>query len=272
MLKSHMDSIEEVLLAQAKVQVNTGHSLHKGTPREVFVRDYLVSHLPSNLTIGTGEIIDCNSKPGEKRNQFDIVIYKNNYPKLDFGGEISGFLIESVVATIEVKSTLREVDIENSILAAHKVKSLESSMILSYTSGHIPPKILNYIVAYDGPQKLSTTYDWIKTAHSNNRIIVPDLSADDFNQRISTPSCSIDGVFVLGKGTILFDNCPYTFFSEEMRKENPQIKWAFIERDNGNLLMLFGLLQIATSNLVAGWPDLTKYMSNFAVRPSFNKT
>ena len=49
-------------------------------------------------------MIDANSQPGQKRNQIDIVIYKRDYPKLDFGGGISGFLVESVVATIEAQA------------------------------------------------------------------------------------------------------------------------------------------------------------------------
>ena len=107
MLKSHMDAVEQSLVAISKIPANSGHSLHKGTPREAFIKEYLEGHLPSNVAIGTGEIIDASSIPGQQRNQYDIVIYKRSYPKLDFGGGISGFLIESVIATIEVKSVLK---------------------------------------------------------------------------------------------------------------------------------------------------------------------
>jgi hypothetical protein len=66
--------------------------LHKGTPREAFIREFLEGHLPENVAIGTGEIIDSTSKPNSPRNQFDIVIYRKSYPKLDFGGGVSGLL------------------------------------------------------------------------------------------------------------------------------------------------------------------------------------
>lgn len=118
MLYSHMKAVEEHLLAISKVPANSGHSLHKGTPREAFIREFLEKHLNSTVAIGTGEIIDSRSKPNEQRNQFDIVIYKRNYPKLDFGGGVSGFLAESVVATIEVKSTLDKAGIEQAVRAA----------------------------------------------------------------------------------------------------------------------------------------------------------
>jgi hypothetical protein len=106
MLKAHIDAVENHLVSISKVPENAGHSLHKGTPREAFIREFLNSHLPSNVDIGTGEIIDAQSAPNQPRNQFDIVVYRRNYPKLDFGGRISGFLIETVLATIEVKSNL----------------------------------------------------------------------------------------------------------------------------------------------------------------------
>ena len=98
MLKSHMDAVESALVVISKIPDNSGHSLHKGTPREAFIREFLQSHLPENMAFGTGEIIDANSKPGQQRNQFDIVIYRKSYPKLDFGGGVNGFLIESVIA------------------------------------------------------------------------------------------------------------------------------------------------------------------------------
>jgi hypothetical protein len=64
MLKSHMDAKEVALLAISKIPANSGHSLRKGTPREAFIeafiKEFLVDHLPSNVDIGTGEIIDAD--------------------------------------------------------------------------------------------------------------------------------------------------------------------------------------------------------------------
>ena len=107
MLKTHINAKETTLLSQYEEAAISGHPTLQGSPRELFVKHFLREHLNSNVAIGSGEIIDANSKPGERRNQHDIVIYKKNYPKLNFGGgETDVFLIESVIATIEVKSTL----------------------------------------------------------------------------------------------------------------------------------------------------------------------
>ncbi|MCW5698334.1 MAG: hypothetical protein KIT00_00660 [Rhodospirillales bacterium] len=84
MLRNHMDAREGHLVAISQVPANAGHSLHKGTPREAFVREFLETHLPSNVSIGTGEIIDAYSQPGQQRNQFDIVILQAVISKIRF--------------------------------------------------------------------------------------------------------------------------------------------------------------------------------------------
>jgi len=39
MLKLHMDARENALVAISRISANSGHSLHKGTPREAFIRE-----------------------------------------------------------------------------------------------------------------------------------------------------------------------------------------------------------------------------------------
>ena len=264
MLKAHMDAKEDALVAISKIPANSGHSLHKGTPREAFIREFLVSHLPENVAIGTGEIIDANSRPGAQRNQFDIVIYKNNYPKLDFGGGISGFLIESVIATVEVKSTLTQIDLEQAIRAARNAKSLTPNVTSSFTSGYIPPKVLNYVVAYDGPEQMHTVYNWIPQIHGTLGITTPDLPQDE-SKRMNVSSPSIDGVFVLKKGFLYFDNVPNGFANSKARGDFPKLKWVFTNTTSGNLLLLFIMLQSATANIEGKWLNPIPYLASFQV-------
>ena len=106
MLKSHLDYIEKVLLAQSKIARNPGHPNLKGSPREWFIRQFLEDHLPSNLEIGQGEIIDENSRPKQKRPQVDIIIYRRDMPKIAYSKYDTAYLAEGVMATIESKSYL----------------------------------------------------------------------------------------------------------------------------------------------------------------------
>jgi hypothetical protein len=189
-----MDAVEEKLIYTSRIPANAGHTLHRGTPREAFIREFLEGHLSANVAIGTGEIIDANSLPRESRNQFDIVIYKTNYPKLDFGGNINGFLIESVVATIEVKSILDQAAIDQSVKAAHASKSLTPNINWDFSSGWVPPGILNFVVAYTGPAQMSTVHSWIQNSHTNHNIPLPTWNQDN---RMSVPGTALDGVFLL---------------------------------------------------------------------------
>jgi hypothetical protein len=264
MLKSHMDAIEEALIAIGQIPANSGHSLHKGTPREAFIKEYLEAHLPSNVAIGTGEIIDANSKPGQQRNQYDLVIYKRSYPKLDFGSGISAFLVESVIATIEVKSTLTQSEFSTAAMSAYNCKQLKANTISSFHSGYIPPSILNFIVAYKGPASIKTVHGWVATEYQKHGIAQTAIPADD-KERVSTPANAIDAVFVLGNGFMYYDNLPMGFSSEQLRKSNPSSKWIFSDTPDGNLLILFMMLQCATANIEGKWLNPAPYLSSFSL-------
>lgn len=202
-----MDAVETSLIHISQIPANAGHTLHRGTPREAFIKEFLEGHLSASVVIGTGEIIDSNSQPRVSRNQFDIVIYKTNYPKLDFGGDINGFLIESVVATIEVKSVLDQAAIDQSVKAATVAKSLMPNINTNFSTGWIPPRVLNFVVAFTGPAQMSTVHSWILHSHINQNIPLPIWNPDN---RVSVPGTALDGVFLLQKGFVKLDNSPMT--------------------------------------------------------------
>lgn len=254
MLKSHMDATETHLISISKIPANAGHMLHRGTPRETFIKEFLQNHLSANVSIGTGEIIDANSKPREQRNQYDIVIYKNNYPKLDFGGGVTGFLIESVVATIEVKSVLDQAGIVQSVSAAHKAKGLVSNVNISFSTGWIPPKVISYVVAYDGPVQMNTVYGWICKAHNDHNIPLPTWTQQN---RTSVPSTALDGVIVLNKGFVKLDNSPLTLNNLQNPVTGTHI---LCDAPSGNLLMLFLALQEACNNIQGAWLNAIPYL------------
>lgn len=254
MLKSHMDAIENHLVSISQIPANSGHSLHKGTPREAFIKEYLEGHISSNIGIGTGEIIDASSQPNASRNQFDIVLYKKNYPKLDFGGGISGFLIESVIATIEVKSLLDQAAIDQSVRAAYNAKSLVTNMNNSFDTGWIPPKVLNYVVGYTGPAQISTVHDWILKSHRTLNIPLPTWSQKD---RTTIAGTALDGVFQLNKGFVRLDNTPLTLNQNKSNGIH-----TISDSVSGNILMLFLSLQSACDNIQGAWLDPLPYVAN----------
>jgi hypothetical protein len=260
MLKNHFDAIEKYIPALSKIQENTGHSIHKGAPREAFVKEFLQRHLGEQIAIGTGEIISADSKPSEPRNQFDLVIYRNDYPKIDFGGGINGFLVESVIATIEVKSTLRQEDLAQSIKAARNIKKLKRHIFPSISTRRQWKNVLSYVVAYNGPAKMKTVYDWINPIYLSEGIAYPSM--DQTKSRVvNFPSLSIDGIFVLGKGFVIFHNSPINFLEEDVYNQNPEIKWEVADSSDGNLLLLFLILTFVSTNIL----DPTPYVKGFSM-------
>lgn len=221
-----------------------------GTPRESFISQFLKDHLSEKVAIGTGEVIDSNSHPEQRRNQHDIVVYKREFPKLDFGGGIHGFLAESVVATIEVKSTLTQGDFKKASLAARNVKNLSRANRGGLFSGYQPPSILSFVVAYDGPASLSTVHGWVSPFMTHEGITNPQMG-NTLNERMNIIAPCLDGIFVLGKGFMTYDNCPVSLVTDAARNQAPQIRWVVSDSDRGSLLMLFLILTNAVSGLAA---------------------
>jgi hypothetical protein len=256
MLKSHMDAVENSLVHISQIPANSGHTLHRGTPREAFIKEFLEGHLSANVAIGTGEIIDATSTPRAPRNQFDIVIFKNNYPKLDFGGGINGFMIESVVATIEVKSILDQAAIDQSTKAAHAAKTLTPNINRSFSTGWIPPRVLNFVVSYQGPAQMSTAHGWILNAHATQSIPLPSWNQAS---KLSVPGTALDGVFVLQKGFVKLDNAPLTLNMQQPPAAGTHV---IVDSSGGNLLMLFLALQEACDNIQGAWLNPVPYLQS----------
>lgn len=258
MLKAHMQNCEKQLLSQCQIPAITGHTLHKGNPREVFVREFLEHHLPSLVDIGTGEIIDCNSAPKEPRNQHDIVIYHRTYPKLHFGGDTLGFLVESVSATIEVKSVIDEDQIRQAVNAAYKVKHLEKSTSSGITIGSTGNSIFSGVVAYSGPEHMTTVASWIRKCE-NELGIVDSATAQRSVQGKGVLTPSLDAVLVLGKG--ISYSIKHTLFAIANSLDG---MWVNVESQYDNLLLFLLLMLRTVSSVRMSGLNPAAYVRNIA--------
>lgn len=119
--------ITKILKAQS--QMTKGIAQHKvvlGDAREAFVREVLGKFLPENITIGTGEIVDSQ---GGRSKQIDLVIYRNDFPVLRTGGESNVYLVEGVIAAIEIKSNLNKQELFKALDNSKSVKNLKPSFL-----------------------------------------------------------------------------------------------------------------------------------------------
>lgn len=258
LLLDHMAAVEDQLLATARIPANTGHPLHKGTPREAFVREFLEHHLPSTLAIGTGELVDHASTAHDPRRQHDIVVFKRTFPKLNFGGGVSGFLAESVLATIEVKSVLDKAALRQAMTAGQATKALTKSQIRSFEAGYVPPATLSLVVAYAGPAQMGTVLEWLGELELELGLPRDPLPLGP--ERTSVASPSVDGVFVLGKGFVTFDNFPTGFLNDSVRAQVPDTRWFAATAQHGALMWLFHMLTQASMHVSGTFLDMTAYL------------
>ena len=232
MIESHLNAIEDVLLAQGRISSNAGHPDLIGSPREWFVKNFLVDHLPETVRVGQGEIINSRSQPKAKRNQTDIVLYRRDFPKITYSQNNNAFLRESVVATIEVKSTINVEEFRKACRASINHKNRQYVQEPDSKRPYQPigviedlrlPPIATYVVSYCGSAKIATAANWLPKV----------------NRELSTPPDRIiDMMIILGKGTIWrIDSFPP--LGRQLKLNNPKGTWAFLEQENKNLLMLF---------------------------------
>jgi len=246
MLESHTNAIEQVLLAQSRAAQNAGHPNLRGGPREWFIRQFLESHLPTNLEIGQGEIIDENTSPApsqnEYRNQVDIVVYRRDLPKIQYSKDNNAYFAEGVISTIESKSKLTKTELEKACQASNRHKNLTRNKPL-HTFGEISDQILTYVVAYDGPKNISTVSNWLNVINQGQNIDIPK---------------QLDMIIVLGKGTIWKINKFPAIPISDVRDGH---SWAFVQQDKGNLYLLFTHF-LSWCSFITSPPDTTGYASN----------
>ncbi len=102
------------------------HTVVKGTIREILLRDLFRPLVPSDLGIGTGQIATLDNRLSPQQ---DVVIYDRRIlPPVLFEGTTGLFPVESVLAAVEVKTTLTAAELRE----AHE----NAAIVNGYTYYH----------------------------------------------------------------------------------------------------------------------------------------
>lgn len=248
MLEAHINAIEKVLIAQSAAARNAAHPNLRGGPREWFIREFLLNHLPTNLETGQGDIIDENSRPpkkGEYRPQVDIMIYRVDFPKITYAHDHFSYLAEGVIATIESKSKITKAELKKACKACNVHKSLTRNPPLN-SFGNPPEKIISYVVAYDGPKKISTVAKWLPRI--SNELGVPEEQL-------------VDMIIVLGKGAVWKAN-EFIVIQDQVPEGH---NWAYFDQIDGNLLLMFMHFMTWMSSTISP-PEIFGYVSDVALK------
>lgn len=125
-IESVITSLNREVLERLELSKSISHPGESGRAREQIITDYLSGILPKNVKIGTGFVIDTQ---GGVSNQIDIVIYRDDYHSVLEIGRIKHFMIESVLAVIEVKASIKDT---KTLLSA--IKNIQSVKKLDRTN------------------------------------------------------------------------------------------------------------------------------------------
>jgi hypothetical protein len=118
----------EGAIVEAKAAALLSHQGVKGTVLEILVARVFRPLLPSDIGIGTGQIIDCT---GRMSNQVDIVLYDREIMPPGLYDESTGFFpVVAVLYAIEVKTTLTRTELVKAHHCAMKLAEF------SYLPGH----------------------------------------------------------------------------------------------------------------------------------------
>ncbi|MFA1563236.1 MULTISPECIES: DUF6602 domain-containing protein [Aliivibrio] len=98
-------------IEQAKAAAGFEHQGVKGSVLEALITQLFEPLLPADIGVGTGQIIDSYS--GIQSTQIDIILYdKSILPPILIDQRLGIFPIESVLYTIEVKTTLNATELK----------------------------------------------------------------------------------------------------------------------------------------------------------------
>ncbi len=124
-IETVIKSLNREVLEKLALSKLIKHPAESGRAREQIITEYLGTILPKNVKIGTGFVIDAR---GGISKQIDVLIYRDDYHPVITVGNVSHFMVESVVAVIEVKATINNSKTLNQALENIKsVKLLDRS-------------------------------------------------------------------------------------------------------------------------------------------------
>lgn len=152
MLKDILASVSKKMQIDfAEITSKIQHNGEKGTAREFLLEKYLKSYIPEKYCFSKGTIVDSKD---EQSRQVDIIIHdKFLTPFLVDEDNTKIVPIESVYATIEVKSTLTKEELKKCIENIESVKRLEKNTITGYSM-----PTAGMVFAYDSDASLETVY------------------------------------------------------------------------------------------------------------------
>ena len=120
-----LNSVETQLRVEAERAGLFRHPSMTGNAREEVIRIALRNILPRQIEVGAGRVVGAHSEPSK---QIDVIVFDGRFPALRMGSDAL-YPVEGVIATIEVKSELTEIELRNALQNAASVMAIVPSFV-----------------------------------------------------------------------------------------------------------------------------------------------
>ena len=171
--------------------IGSSHWGEEGKYKEAILRNVIRRFLPANLSLGTGFVIRKDNNRTQISNQIDIIVYDNTIPVLFSEGDFVITTYKNVKAIIEVKTKIRNSNLQEIIEKAKENGKL------------IVKDAFNGIFSYEYDDNINSSYvdDVLKSTkgHVNHLSLGKDKfirfwKKEDRN-RLSPPVINCEGDF-----------------------------------------------------------------------------
>ena len=260
-LEAHFAASRARLVAEGAIANAYNHKGNIGSIREAFVRELLENCTSKFCSVGEGEIIHRDMTVDEKRNQMDVVLYNNRYPKIPGAGGVDMFFVEAVSATVEVKSSLTKKDISQAAQASKRIKSYPQSPPHRFNPSREvnKPRPYCFLFAYDAKVSIEKIGKWVRGISAKKEYGLEELVQTPWEKRRFAFHSFLDGIFVLNKGYILAECMP---FGRPTSYQEVPADHVWFMSDCAELEVMWMALTMASEGLHWSELDVTKYSSS----------
>lgn len=272
LIQAHFARIAKRLQAEGAAARSFDHGTNRGQIREAFIREFL-RHNTSPLTgIGTGEIVHADSKSEDQRNQVDVVIHNNRYPKISLAAGIDLFFAETVSSFIEVKSYLKKDHLRKAAQTAKRIKQVVRVKHQNFNPRGMVgnPRPYSFVFSYDGPSRIETVLGWMKEIADEDDYGIRELRNTPAERRNYFNHFFIDGIFVLGRGYVCLDVLPFESVLQSTVQTGDTVSTEYIwiyEKEN-ELPLLWILINELSERYLWNNISLVEYLGVFNRRIS----
>ncbi|MEU0884786.1 DUF6602 domain-containing protein [Lentzea sp. NPDC005914] len=184
----------ELQASLARTRASFQHAGVKGGEVESSFRTFLSQHLPRRWTVGTGEIVDRQSR---RSPQMDVVISNQDQPFRSEQDTPGLMVIEGVGASCEVKTRLNKKELADCIEKGRKLKQLRNQHL---AGDMIHSNESDRARFYDRPPYFAVCFE-NSVAIDTVGEILSDLEPVETTNGVAIPP--IDAIFFLGLGCLI---------------------------------------------------------------------